>query len=245
MNSDLFKVDLNNIKKLVLIYENCEVKSLPKEKITKLILEADEDSKLIYDLELKIAFDELDKEFQFYANRRDLCQIKINFNDKSEKLYHLEYMSENENILGLDNLLQFTYVYLDEKEVLIRYKYNNDKPEINQFLNKDVSLDKDFYNRDDISGFLIFFFGNIELSNIDNDNIEVPELDVLSECGSFQYGTNMFSVTEKEDFYILTLSNVMNHLSSSILVKKDKDDNAKKYEDSKNIKETSNKILEK
>lgn len=55
----------------------------------------------------------------------------------------------------------------------------------------------------------------------------------------------MFSVTEKEDFYILTLSNVMNHLSSSILVKKDKDDNAKKYEDSKNIKETSNKILEK
>lgn len=28
MNSDLFKVDLNNIKKLVLIYENCEVKSL-------------------------------------------------------------------------------------------------------------------------------------------------------------------------------------------------------------------------
>ena len=112
-------------------------------------------------------------------------------------------------------------------------------------MNKDVSLDKDFYNRDDISGFLIFFFGNIELSNIDNDNIEVPELDVLSECGSFQYGTNMFSVTEKEDFYILTLSNVMNHLSSSILVKKDKDDNAKKYEDSKNIKETSNKILEK
>ena len=28
MNSDLFKVDLNNIKKLVLIYENYEVKSL-------------------------------------------------------------------------------------------------------------------------------------------------------------------------------------------------------------------------
>ena len=240
--TDLFKVDLNNIKKLVLIYENCEVKSLPKEKITKLILEADEDSKLIYNLELKIAFDKIDKEFQFYSNRRDLCQINI---DESEKLYYLEYISENENILGLDNLLQFTYIYLDEKEVLIHYKYNNDKPDINQFLNKDVSLDKDFYNRDDISGFLIFFFGNIELSNIDNDNIEVPELDVLSECGSFQYGTNMFSVTEKEDFYILTLSNVMNHLSSSILVKKDKDDNAKKYEDSKNIKETSNKILEK
>lgn len=149
-------------------------------------------------------------------------------------------------LLDLYNFIFILYYYEpDEKEVLIRYKYNNDKPDINQFLNKDVSLDKDFYNRDDISGFLIFFFGNIELSNIDNDNIEVPELDVLSECGSFQYGTNMFSVTEKEDFYILTLSNVMNHLSSSILVKKDKDDNAKKYEDSKNIKETSNKILEK
>ena len=241
MNNDLFKVDLNNIKKLVLIYENCEVKSLPKEKITKLILEADEDSKLIYNLELKITFDELDKEFQFYANRRDLCQINIIFNDESEKLYYLEYISENENILGLDNLLQFTYIYLDEKEVLIYYKYNNDKPDINQFLNKDVSLDKDFYNRDDISGFLIFFFGNIELSNIDNDNIEVPELDVLSECEPFQYGTNMFSVTEKEHFYILTLSNTINHLSSSILVKKDKDDNIKKYEDSKNIKETSKK----
>ena len=245
MNNDLFKVDLNNIKKLVLIYENCEVKSLPKEKITKLILEADEDSKLIYNLELKITFDELDKEFQFYANRRDLCQINIIFNDESEKLYYLEYISENENILGLDNLLQFTDIYLDEKEVLIYYKYNNDKPDINQFLNKDVSLDKDFYNRDDISGFLIFFFGNIELSNIDNDNIEVPELDVLSECEPFQYGTNMFSVTEKEHFYILTLSNTINHLSSSILVKKDKDDNIKKYEDSKNIKETSKKILEK
>lgn len=245
MSNNLFKVDLNNIDELILIYENCEVKSLPKKRIKKLILEVDEKTKLVHNLELKISFDELDKEFQFYANRRDLCQINIIFNDESEKLYHLEYISKNENILGLDNLLQFTYVYLDEKEVLIRYKYNNDKPEINQFLNKDVSLDKDFYNRDDISGFLIFFFGNIELSNIDNDNIEVPELDVLSECGSFQYGTNMFSVTEKEDFYILTLSNVMNHLSSSILVKKDKDDNAKKYEDSKNIKETSNKILEK
>lgn len=55
----------------------------------------------------------------------------------------------------------------------------------------------------------------------------------------------MFSVTEKEHFYILTLSNTINHLSSSILVKKDKDDNIKKYEDSKNIKETSKKILEK
>lgn len=245
MSNNLFKVDLNNIDELILIYENCEVKSLPKKRIKKLILEVDEKTKLVHNLELKISFDELDKEFQFYANRRDLCQINIIFNDESEKLYYLEYISENENILGLDNLLQFTYIYLDEKEVLILYKYNNDKPEINQFLNKDVSLDKDFYNRDDISGFLIFFFGNIELSNIDNDNIEVPELDVLSQCGSFQYGTNMFSVTEKEDFYILTLSNVMNHLSSSILVKKDKDDNAKKYEDSKNIKETSNKILEK
>lgn len=60
-----------------------------------------------------------------------------------------------------------------------------------------------------------------------------------------KYGTNMFSVTEKEHFYILTLSNTINHLSSSILVKKDKDDNIEKYEDSKNIKETSKKILEK
>ena len=55
----------------------------------------------------------------------------------------------------------------------------------------------------------------------------------------------MFSVTEKEHFYILTLSNTINHLSSSILVKKDKDDNIEKYEDSKNVKETSKKILEK
>lgn len=108
-----------------------------------------------------------------------------------------------------------------------------------------LGLDKDFYTRDDISGFLIFFFGNIEISNIDNDNIEVPELYVLSECEPFQYGTNMFSVTEKEHFYILTLSNTINHLSSSILVKKDKDDNIEKYEDSKNVKETSKKILEK
>lgn len=245
MSNNLFKVDLNNIDKLILIYENCEVKSLPKKRIKKLILEVDEKTKLVHNLELKISFDELDKEFQFYANRRDLCQINIIFNDESEKLYYLEYISENENILGLDNLLQFTYIYLDEKEVLILYKYNNDKPDINQFLNKDVSLDKDFYNRDDISGFLIFFFGNIELSNIDNDNIEVPELDVLSECGSFQYGTNIFSVTEKEQFYILTLSNSINHLSSSILVKKDKDDNIKKHEGAKNIKETSKKILDK
>lgn len=245
MSNNLFKVDLNNIDKLILIYENCEVKSLSKERIKKLILEVDDKTKLVHNLELKISFYELDEEFQFYANRRDLCQIEINFNDKSEKLYHLEYISENENILGLDNLLQFTYVYLDEKEVLIRYKYNNIKPDINHFLNKGVSLDKDFYTRDDISGFLIFFFGNIELSNIDNDNIEVPELDVLSECGSFQYGTNIFSVTEKEQFYILTLSNSINHLSSSILVKKDKDDNIKKHEGAKNIKETSKKILDK
>lgn len=240
MNNNLFKVDLTNIKRLVLIYENCEVKGVPKEKITKLILEADEDSKLIHNLELKIAFDELDKEFQFYANRRDLCQIKIVFNDDSEKLYYLEYISENDNCLGLDNLLQFTYIYVEEKEVLIYYKYNNDKPDINHFLNEDVNKDKDFYSRDDISGFLIFFFGNIEASNL--DNIEVPELDMLSEVEPFQYGTNMFTVTEKEDFYILTLSNVINHLSSSILVKKDKD---KKYEDSKNVKESYNKILEK
>lgn len=237
-------VDLTNIKRLVLIYENCEVKSLPKEKITKLILEADEDSKLIHNLELKISFDELDKEFQFHANRKDLCQIKIIFNDGSEKLYYLEYISENEFRLGLDNILQSTYVYLEEKEVLICYKYNNDKPDINHFLNEDVSQDKDFYTKDDISGFLIFFFGNIEDSNL--DNIEVPELNVLSGCESFQYGTNIFSVTGKEDFYILTLSNVINHLSSSIIVKKDKDNNnAKKYEDFKNIKDTSKKILEK
>ena len=67
---------------------------------------------------------------------------------------------------------------------------------------------------------------------------------MLSECGSFQYGTNIFSVTEKEHFYILTLSNTINHLSSSILVKKDKDDNIKKHEGTKNIKETSKKILD-
>lgn len=167
----------------------------------------------------------------------------IKFNDKSEQLYHLEYISENDNCLGLDNLLQFTYIYVEEKEVLIYYKYNNNKPDINHFLNKGVSSDKEFYTRDDISGFLIFFFGNIENSNL--DNIEVPELYVLSECEPFQYGTNMFSVTEKEHFYILTLSNTINHLSSSILVKKDKDDNIEKYEDSKNVKETSKKILEK
>lgn len=28
MSNNLFKVDLNNIDKLILIYENCEVKSL-------------------------------------------------------------------------------------------------------------------------------------------------------------------------------------------------------------------------
>lgn len=245
MSNDLFKVDLNNIDEIVLIYENCEVKNLSKEKITKLILEADKKTKIIHNLEIRISFEKLDKEFQFYTNRRDLCQIMIKFNDKSEKLYHLEYISENDNCLGLDNLLQFTYIYVEEKEVLIYYKYNNNKPDINHFLNKGVSLDKDFYTRDDISGFLIFFFGNIEISNIDNDNIEVPELYVLSECEPFQYGTNMFSVTEKEHFYILTLSNTINHLSSSILVKKDKDDNIEKYEDSKNIKETSKKILDK
>lgn len=245
MNNDLFKVDLNNIDEIVLIYENCEIKSLSKEKIPKLILEVDKKTKIVHNLELKISFDELDKEFQFYTNRRDLCQIKINFNYNSEKLYHLEYISENDNCLGLDNLLQFNYINLEDKEVIIYYKYNNDKPDINHFLNKDVSPDKDFYSRDDISGFLIFFFGNIEISNIDNDNIEVPELYVLSECEPFQYGTNMFSVTEKSHFYILTLSNTINHLSSSILVKKDKDDNIEKYEDSKNIKETSKKILDK
>ena len=241
MSNDLFKVDLNNIDEIVLIYENCEIKNLSKEKITKLILEVDKKTKIVHNLELKISLDELDNEFQFYTNRRDLCQIKINFNDNSEKLYHLEYISENDNCLGLDNLLQFTYIYVEKKEVLIYYKYNNNKPDINHFLNKGVSLDKDFYTRDDISGFLIFFFGNIEISNIDNDNIEVPELYVLSECEPFQYGTNMFSVTEKEHFYILTLSNTINHLSSSILVKKDKDDNIEKYEDSKNVKETSKK----
>lgn len=236
MSNDLFKVDLNNIDEIVLIYENCEVKNLSKEKITKLILEADKKTKIIHNLEIRISFEKLDKEFQFYTNRRDLCQIMIKFNDKSEKLYHLEYISENDNCLGLDNLLQFTYIYVEEKEVLIYYKYNNNKPDINHFLNKGVSLDKDFYTRDDISGFLIFFFGNIEISNINNDNIEVPELYVLSECEPFQYGTNMFSVTEKEHFYILTLSNTINHLSSSILVKKDKDDNIEKYEDSKMLR---------
>ena len=236
MSNDLFKVDLNNIDEIVLIYENCEVKNLSKEKITKLILEADKKTKIIHNLEIRISFEKLDKEFQFYTNRRDLCQIMIKFNDKSEKLYHLEYISENDNCLGLDNLLQFTYIYVEEKEVLIYYKYNNNKPDINHFLNKGVSLDKDFYTRDDISGFLIFFFGNIEISNINNDNIEVPELYVLSECEPFQYGTNMFSVIEKEHFYILTLSNTINHLSSSILVKKDKDDNIEKYEDSKMLR---------
>lgn len=195
MNNNLFKVDLNNINEIVLIYENCEVKSLPKEKITKLILEVDNKTKIVHNLELKISFEKLEQEFQFFTNRRDLCQIMVKFNDKSEKLYHLEYISENDNCLGLDNLLQFTYIYVEEKEVLIYYKYNNNKPDINHFLNKDVSPDKDFYT--------------------------------------------------KEHFYILTLSNTINHLSSSILVKKDKDDNIKKYEDSKNIKETSKKILEK
>lgn len=45
MSNDLFKVDLNNIDEIVLIYENCEVKNLSKEKITKLILEADKKNK--------------------------------------------------------------------------------------------------------------------------------------------------------------------------------------------------------
>lgn len=63
MNNDLFKVDLNNIDEIVLIYENCEIKSLSKEKITKLILEVDKKTKIVHNLELKISFDELDKEF--------------------------------------------------------------------------------------------------------------------------------------------------------------------------------------
>lgn len=206
MEEKLINWNLSDLKEIVLVYENCECKTLKEENIRKLEFKTNNDT--VEDLVLVLTFESIDDEFEFFVNRRDITQVILTKNnDEKAGPFFLEYIEENELYLGGDNLLEGTVINVKDKEVTIFYHYNDNKPLISMILNKDVE-EKDIYQIEDISEFLNYYFEKIDTKSLK---------DLLD---GIQYITNILSVSETKNYYILSITNTINRKSSSIIFEK-------------------------
>ena len=162
MENKLINWHLSDLKEVCLVYENCEYRNLTKENIRKLEFKTNNDRSEA--LSLVLSFESINDEFEFFVNRKDIAQVILTKNDNEQVgPFFLEYITENENWLGADNLLEETFINLEEKEVAIYYKHNNLKPSIDVLLNTDVE-EKDIYQIEDISKFLNYHLKNLLLN---------------------------------------------------------------------------------
>ena len=183
MENKLINWHLSDLKEVVLVYENCEYRNLTKENIRKLEFKTNDDRAEA--LSLVLSFESINDEFEFFVNRKDIAQ---------------------------DNLLEETFINLEEKEVTIYYKHNNLKPSIEVLLNNDVE-EKDVYQIEDISKFLNYHF-------------EKPFTKPLNELlDGLYYHSFVISVSEVKDYYILSLTNTVNRKTTSVLFEKNEKEN--------------------
>ena len=211
MENKLTNWHLSDLKEVCLVYENCEYRNLTKENIRKLEFKTNNDRAEA--LSLVLSFESINDEFEFFVNRKDIAQVILTKNDNEQVgPFFLEYITENENWLGADNLLEQTFINLEEKEVTIYYKHNHNKPSIEVLLNNDVE-EKDVYQIEDISKFLNYHF-------------EKPFSKPLNELlDGFYYHSFLISVSETKDYYILSLTNTVNRKTTSVLFEKNEKEN--------------------
>ena len=216
MENKLINWHLSDLKEVVLVYENCEYRNLTKENIRKLEFKTNNDRAEA--LSLVLSFESINDEFEFFVNRKDIAQVILTKNDNEQVgPFFLEYITENENWLGADNLLEQTFINLEEKEVTIYYKHNNLKPSIDVLLNTDVE-EKDIYQIEDISKFLNYHF-------------EKPFTKSLNELlDGFYYHSFVISVSDTKDYYILSLTNTVNRKTTSVLFEKYEKENTDESE---------------
>lgn len=216
MENKLINWHLSDLKEVCLVYENCEYRNLTKENIRKLEFKTNNDRAEA--LSLVLSFESINDEFEFFVNRKDIAQVILTKNDNEQVgPFFLEYITENENWLGADNLLEETFINLEEKEVTIYYKHNNLKPSIDVLLNTDVE-EKDVYQIEDISKFLNYYF-------------EKPFSKPLNELlDGFYYHSFVISVSDTKDYYILSLTNTVNRKTTSVLFEKYEKENTDESE---------------
>lgn len=216
MENKLINWHLSDLKEVCLVYENCEYRNLTKENIRKLEFKTNNDRSEA--LSLVLSFESINDEFEFFVNRKDIAQVILTKNDNEQVgPFFLEYITENENWLGADNLLEETFINLEEKEVTIYYKHNNLKPSIDVLLNTDVE-EKDIYQIEDISKFLNYHF-------------EKPFSKSLNELlDGFYYHSFVISVSDTKDYYILSLTNTVNRKTTSVLFEKYEKENTDESE---------------
>lgn len=216
MENKLINWHLSDLKEVCLVYENCEYRNLKKENIRKLEFKTNNDRAEA--LTLVLTFESINDEFEFFVNRKDIAQVILTKNDNEQVgPFFLEYITENENWLGADNLLEETFINLEEKEVTIYYKHNHLKPSIDVLLNNDVG-EKDIYQIEDISKFLNYHF-------------EKPFSKPLNELlDGFYYHSFVISVSETKDYYILSLTNTVNRKTTSVLFEKYEKENTDESE---------------
>ena len=216
MENKLINWHLSDLKEVCLVYENCEYRNLTKENIRKLEFKTNNDRSEA--LSLVLSFESINDEFEFFVNRKDIAQVILTKNDNEQVgPFFLEYITENENWLGADNLLEETFINLEEKEVTIYYKHNNLKPSIDVLLNTDVE-EKDVYQIEDISKFLNYHF-------------EKPFSKPLNELlDGFYYHSFVISVSDTKDYYILSLTNTVNRKTTSVLFEKYEKENTDESE---------------
>lgn len=216
MKNKLINWHLSDLKEVCVVYENCEYKDLKKESIRKLEFKTRADRAEA--LTIVLSFESIDNEFESFVNRKDIAQIILTKNDNEQVgPFFLEYITENENWLGADNLLEQTFINLEEKEVIIYYKHNHLKPSIDVLLNNDVE-EKDIYQIEDISKFLNYHF-------------EKPFTKSLNELlDGFYYHSFVISVSDTKDYYILSLTNTVNRKTTSVLFEKYEKENISESE---------------
>lgn len=205
MEEKIINWNLSDLKKIVLVYENCEHKTLKEEDIRKLEFKTNNDK--VEDLVIVLTFESIDDEFEFFVNRKDIAQvILIKNNDEKLGPFFLEYIEEDELYLGGDNLLEDTVINVKDKEVIIFYHYNDNKPLMNMILNNNAG-EKDVYQIEDMSEILKYYFGDSYLKSFEY-------------LDGFQYRNVLLSVTETKNYYILSITNTINRKTTSALFEK-------------------------
>lgn len=205
-----FKLSDIGTTNIVFVYDNGKYEIISKEKIKEFYMETDEgfivDFKLILTLsnnEDFIKYSEIKENisgliFDNAETEEDFNNLKLTI-DLNEYFYFNNFKNKE---YPYNNLLVNSVINIKNKEITFKYEYDESNPEFD-ILNQGTEK-KSIYTKEDISDYL-------------NDIGDFP----LKMLNGVQFKNNIVSITDTGDYYILSLSDLNNRLTTSALFEKD------------------------
>lgn len=195
---------------IIFVYDNGKYEIIPREKIKEFYMETDESFIVDFKLVLTLSNNE---DFIKYSEVKEnisglifsKTETEEDFNDLQLTIDLNEYFYFNNfknKEYPYNNLLVDSIINIKDKEITFKYEYEESNPEFD-ILNHDTEK-KLIYTKEDISDYL-------------NDIGDFP----LKMLNGVQFKNNIISITDTGDYYILSLADLNNRLTTSALFEKD------------------------